>query len=134
VVVFDDTQQQRRLYVISLILRAVRVSLGLGLAATERGVPLRLSDFNEEFIRYVVWYNEHRPHQYLHGRTPNEVYDCRFPARDDPRLEPRTKYPLKARNGNHASTLVHRATNLQVVVTHLDNRRHLPLVSIKQAA
>ena len=97
-------------------------------------VPLRLSDFNEELIRYVIWYNEHRPHQYLHGRTPNEVYDSRFPARDGPRLEPRPKYPLKTRDGNQTSTLAQRAINLQIVVTHLDDRRHLPIVSIKQAA
>lgn len=97
-------------------------------------VPLRISDFNEELIRYVIWYNEHRPHQTLHGRTPNEVYESRFPARDRPRLEPRPKYPLTACDGNQTSTLVQRAANLQVVVTHLDDRRHLPIISIKQAA
>jgi transposase InsO family protein len=97
-------------------------------------VPLRLSDFNDELIRYVVWYNEHRPHQWLHGRTPNEVYESRFPARDGPRIEPRPKYPSKARDGNQTSTLAQRATNLQVVVTYLDDRRHLPIISLKQAA
>jgi hypothetical protein len=97
-------------------------------------VPLRLSDFNEELIRYVIWYNEHRPHQFLNGRTPNEVYESRFPARDSPRLEPRPKYPLNAYDGNNASTLAQRATELQVVVAHLDERRHLPIISIKQAA
>ena len=97
-------------------------------------VPLRLSDFNEELIRYVIWYNGHRPHQYLRGRTPNEVYDSRFAVCDGPRLEPRPNYPLNASNGKPASTLVKRATDLQVVVTHLDERRHLPIVSIKQAA
>jgi transposase InsO family protein len=97
-------------------------------------VPLRLLDFNEELIRYVIWYNEHRPHQWLKGKTPNEVYDGRFPARDGPRLEPRRKYPLKARNGSQTSTLVQRATDLQVVVTYLDDRRHLPVISLKQVA
>jgi hypothetical protein len=97
-------------------------------------VPLRLSDFNEELIRYVIWYNEHRPHQFQNGRTPNEVYESRFPARDSPRLEPRPKYPLNAYDGNNASTLAQRATELQVVVAHLDERRHLPIISIKQAA
>jgi hypothetical protein len=97
-------------------------------------VPLRISDFNEELIRYVIWYNEYRPHQTLHGRTPNEVYESRFSAREGPRLEPRPKYPLKARDGNQVSTLGQRAANLQVVVTYLDNRRHLPIISLKQAA
>jgi transposase InsO family protein len=83
-------------------------------------VPLRLSDFNEELIRYVTWYNEHCPHQYFHGRTPNEVYECRFPARDGPRIEPRPKYPLNTRDGNHALTLARRATNLQVVFSVKD--------------
>ena len=64
-------------------------------------VPLRLTDFNDELIRYVVWYNEHRPHQTLRGRTPNEVYESRLPARDGLRLEPRPKYPLNARVGTH---------------------------------
>jgi hypothetical protein len=97
-------------------------------------VPLRVSDFNEELIRYVIWYNEHRPHQYLNGRTPNEVYESRFPARDGPRLDTSSKYPLNARDGNHTSTLSQRAANLQIVVTHLDDRRHLPIVSIELAA
>ncbi len=37
-------------------------------------VPLRLDAMRDELGCYVTWYNEHRPHQALDGRTPAEVY------------------------------------------------------------
>lgn len=47
---------------------------------------LRISAFNEQLIRCGIWYNEHRPHQCLRGRTSSEVHEDWFPARDGPRL------------------------------------------------
>ncbi len=38
-------------------------------------VPFRLDRMREELACYVIWYNEHRPHQSLNGMTPAEVYD-----------------------------------------------------------
>ena len=36
-------------------------------------VPLRITDMRVETARYMVWYNEYRPHSSLHGATPAEV-------------------------------------------------------------
>lgn len=53
-------------------------------------VPLRLVDFNADLIRCVIWYNEHRPHQYPHGRTPKTRDQGRVypsdPGNSDPQI------------------------------------------------
>jgi putative transposase len=36
-------------------------------------VPFGLGSMREELALYVIWYNEHRPHQGLDGMTPDEV-------------------------------------------------------------
>ena len=33
------------------------------------------------------WYNYHRPHTWLGGKTPDEVYQGEFPANRQPRFE-----------------------------------------------
>jgi hypothetical protein len=38
---------------------------------------------------FADWYNEFRPHTTLVGRTPNDVYQRRFPNHRRPRYEPR---------------------------------------------
>ena len=37
-------------------------------------VPLRHASFRRELSFYVEWFNDHRPHSSLDGRTPDEVY------------------------------------------------------------
>ena len=37
---------------------------------TQRGIQRRLDDFG-------AWFNEHRPHSALHGRTPQEAWEGR---------------------------------------------------------
>ena len=53
-------------------------------------VPYRRERFRRELAAIVEWYNEYRPHSWLGGRTPNEVYHGRYPANRRPRFEPRT--------------------------------------------
>ena len=36
-------------------------------------VPFRLDRMRKELVRYAIWYDEHRPHMALGGRTPIEV-------------------------------------------------------------
>ena len=50
-------------------------------------VPIQSAAFRREVQLTIDWYNEHRPHTTLHGRTPNEVYLKRFPANRTPRFE-----------------------------------------------
>jgi transposase InsO family protein len=55
-------------------------------------VPLRLDAMRHELGYYATWFNEHRPHTALGGRTPHEVYRG-LPSRDEvPRLEPRASW------------------------------------------
>jgi len=49
---------------------------------TEKGIQRRLDDFG-------AWFNEHRPHSALHGRTPQEAWD----GHDLP-----TPVPIRARD------------------------------------
>jgi len=45
-------------------------------------VPLRKNAFRREIGTAIDWYNEHRPHTTLGGRTPNEVYAGRYPSNE----------------------------------------------------
>ena len=36
--------------------------------------------FRQEMVLIGAWYNEHRPHLTLGGKTPNEVDEERFPV------------------------------------------------------
>lgn len=38
-------------------------------------VPFRLDAMRNESAYYFSWYNEYRPHTFLDGRTPHEVYE-----------------------------------------------------------
>jgi transposase InsO family protein len=52
-------------------------------------VPYRREAFLRELMPAAEWYNEHRPHSWLRGQTPNERYNGEFPTNRRPRLEPR---------------------------------------------
>ena len=51
------------------------------------------SQFEQEVTLIIEWYNEHRPHNTLAGKTPNEVYLSRPAASEQPRHEPRKRWP-----------------------------------------
>jgi hypothetical protein len=98
-------------------------------------IPLRRERFQRELHFFGEWYNAHRPHTTLGGRTPNEVYCRRFPANRRPRFEPRSRWPrgsrcarpwALARNGPGAP--------LELDVTFHGDRKHLPIVTIRRAA
>jgi len=65
---------------------------------------------------YARWYNHFRPHQYLAGRTPQEVYLNVQPS--NPRFE------VRGPDG----------VELRLAVSHLEGRRELPIVELKKAA
>jgi transposase InsO family protein/transposase-like protein len=56
-------------------------------------VPYGRRAFRRELAYFFEWYNEHRPHMTLRGRTPNEVYHRRAPLNRQPRFEPRPAWP-----------------------------------------
>ena len=56
-------------------------------------VPYRRASFQRELDAIAQWYNESRPHTWLGGKTPNEVYNGHYPANRRPRFEPRSHWP-----------------------------------------
>ena len=56
-------------------------------------VPYRRETFLRELRAFACWFNRHRPHTMLCGRTPDEVYYNLRPAHRAPRFEPRPYWP-----------------------------------------
>ena len=98
-------------------------------------VPLRRDRFRREMAAIVAWYNEHRPHAGVGGRTPDEIYFNRRPANRQPRWEPRLKWP-RASPCATPRTLVKGkpGARLELAVDFLGGRRHLPVVRVNRAA
>lgn len=98
-------------------------------------VPLRAGAFRREVAAVVGWHNEYRPHTALRGRTPNEVYLGRRPANRRPRLEPRAKWP-RGSPCARPQVLVRGqpGAEVQLAVTYLQGRKHLPIVRVQRAA
>jgi hypothetical protein len=98
-------------------------------------VPLREQAILRELKLFADWYNEHRPHSALFGQTPTEVYRVVEPASQLARFEPRARWP---RDAPCAAPQVPVAGNsgaiIRLEVWYQAGRRHLPIVSLKQAA
>jgi len=88
-----------------------------------------------ELACFIEHYNQWRPHSFLRGRTPNEVYHQRHPARRYPRFEPRPRCP---RGAPCAATRVpvkgKPGVRLTLQGTYHGGRKHLPLVTLRRAA
>jgi putative transposase len=98
-------------------------------------VPLCRESFRRELTVFAEWYNEHRPHATLGGRTPNEVYYAHFPKNRRPRYEPRSRWP----RGSPCAkpwALMRGApgARLALDITFHGGRRHLPIVSLRRVA
>ncbi len=92
-------------------------------------VPFRIEAMRRELEHYAAWYDEHRPHSGLEGRTPGEVSRGEPAATERPRFEPRRRWPnavgeIRGRRG----------ARLKLVLTYVGGRRHLPVVELEQAA
>ena len=74
-----------------------------------------MQDFRGQVLAYVDWYNRHRPHQSLDGKTPEDIYSGAA-------LSPPT---LQVRNSD--------TTSIEVLVSHHRNQPHLPLVELRKA-
>jgi transposase InsO family protein len=93
-------------------------------------VPLRHSDMREELSLFVRWFAEYRPHQGLDGRTPREVYEA---GKVEPfRLRAANDSPMRdppGRRSAHADL-----PRLELRVSYLEGRHHLPVVELHGAA
>jgi putative transposase len=98
-------------------------------------VPSRRRNLREELARFVEWYNEWRPHEWLSGATPNEIYFKRRPANRLPRFEPRARWPRPSPCAA-PRTLVKGQPGVQLAlkVRYHAGRKHLPIVTLRRAA
>lgn len=98
-------------------------------------VPLRIASTRAELSSWLHWYNGYRPHMTLRGRTPDEVYRDLEPANEQPRYEPRRRYPLDAWCASPQTKVKgRRGVKLRLDVSYSEGRRHLPVVGIRPAA
>lgn len=86
---FGAVGQYGSVAVIERCIRTLKTECVRRLIAT----PYRLDAFERELSHHRAWYNGHRPHTRLRGRTPDEVYHGLRPACDAPRFEPRPRWP-----------------------------------------
>ena len=84
---------------------------------------------------YFSFYNQHRPHTTLAGRTPDEMYFACRPANTGPRYEPRWGWPRPAPCAN-PTTLIRGApgVRLEMELSFHGGRKHLPVIELHRAA
>ena len=98
-------------------------------------VPQRQTGFHRDLTSFFAWYNEHRPHTTLHGKTPNEVYFRLRPANKRPRIEPRERWPRTSRCAQPCTLIAGQSGDrFTLHIDYYDSRCHLPIVSLKRAA
>ena len=83
----------------------------------------------EAMAAYQRWYNDHRPHASLDGRTPREMLDAAPPPHERARIEPRVRYPI----GRGPPARRARGP-LELVVANVGGFRELPTVRLREAA
>ena len=92
-------------------------------------VPSSESRMLGAMAAYQRWYNEHRPHASLDGRTPREMLAGALPPHAWPRIEPRARYPIGG------GPPARRARGpLVLIVDHVGGFRELPVVRLREAA
>jgi len=98
-------------------------------------VSLRAKTFRQELSWFAGWYNQHRPHTTLGGRTPEEVYFQQRPANRSPRFEPRALWPRPAPCALPQVLVKGKpGVRIELEVIYQHQRKHLPVVTVKRAA
>ena len=97
-------------------------------------VPLKRAPLIEELDFFFAWYNGSRPHMTLNASTPNEVYHDLPPATEQPRFEPRLRWPSTAPCTAPQVPVRSRSGSVHVRVDFLHGRKHLPVVALSHAA
>jgi transposase InsO family protein len=95
-------------------------------------VPIREGGFHRELVLFSNWYNRHRPHSALRGLTPDEAYNGVKPANQHSRLEPRARWPVG--DSSQAPIAGEHGAIVRLEVSYHSGRKHLPIVTLKQAA
>jgi len=98
-------------------------------------IPLDRQPFRRELVAIIDWYNEYRPHMTLGGKTPNELYEGRFPANRTPRMEPRVRWPRGSPCAKPWALVAGKpGQRFQLKVSFHNRRQHLPVMCLRRAA
>jgi transposase InsO family protein len=98
-------------------------------------LPLLREVFHRELGFFEVWFNQHRLHSALDGKTPYEMYHEILPACQRPRVEPRSRWPRSAPcSSPHARVTGHCGARIHPDVRYHLGRKHLPIVELRRAA
>lgn len=98
-------------------------------------VPCRRDSFRKELLLFIDWYNGDRPHTWLDGRTPDEVYFGKPAGCCAPRFETRRRWPRRSRCAHpHSEIRGRRGVRLDLHVGFRARRKHLPVVELRPAA
>jgi hypothetical protein len=98
-------------------------------------MSLRRDTFRAELVSLFDWYNEHRPHTTLGGKTPDEVYHNCYPGNRRPRIEPRKGWPRSSPCAKPQTLVAGKpGQRFEMVVSFHEKRRHLPVVKLNRAA
>jgi transposase InsO family protein len=93
------------------------------------------AEFEHEVALIIDWYNEHRPHDTLDGKTPNEVYFSRPPANQRPRIEPRKTWPSGSPCGKPQVDIDGAFGDPVIIEIECHKgRRYLPVIRTRRAA
>jgi transposase InsO family protein len=87
-------------------------------------VPLSMAAMRREIGLYATWYNTQPPHMALGGRTPREAHKRRLRRRR--RIEPRPGWPHRSHRRG--------ADKVQLAVSYIEDRKHLPVIDLRRAA
>lgn len=94
-------------------------------------VPTNQSEFEHELSLWATWYNSHRPHMALRGRTPDEIYFHMRAANTLPRIEPRVGLKHSGPCAKPRVIIAGKAgRKVDVKLTFLESRKHLPILHV----
>jgi len=98
-------------------------------------VPFTLGALRKELALFTIWYNHERPHRRLAGATPAEACTGGKPACSRPRFEPRPRWPRGSPCAAPAAAVQGRCgARLDLHVSYLEGRKHLPIVTLQRVA
>ena len=94
-------------------------------------VPTSQSEFEYELALWMKWFNFHRPHMSLCGRTPDEVYFKMRAANTLPRIEPRVGLKHSSPCAKPRTMMAGKAgRKVNVKLSFLEGRKHLPIIQV----
>ena len=88
-------------------------------------IPVTIGAIREELRCYAIWYNDHRPHTKLAGRTPRDATDGR--SRRRRRIDPRVRWPHRPQGARPGERVA-------LDVSYVAGRKHLPVIGLRRVA